>query len=407
MAALPLDHGRHFDALVALSQRLAEGKAARIVTLGGSVPFGNNCVRPDGAHHQSCSWPNRLVIALRAAYPAALITHDNYAGGGNGVIHILSTLGIVLRERPDLVLLDSLVNDVWRSGSADTAQALEELIRATVTLLPSVALLVVEAAPPVMGDEVARAKRRVLQHYHVATLDWVAAATRSPTLWQPGPIAGTTATDVNHPNWQTHQQIADTVLALWGRASRRACLHAQADTTDRISRLWPLPSPLVSSEGPARFAVCLRPLSVYSSHDTGERGSRLPAFAHGWRRYADRPGKPGWIGDQPGSRIGFEIRLGIAPRFSVTFLRSYEHIGRVELALPAANFRVEVDALWGERKSQNDVLWFGTTEGHMNENTHYVPMLLPNSTHILEARLLDTPGRDGGNKFKILQVVSC
>ena len=199
VSRLAAEHGSHFDsaALLNLSWRLAAGERARIVTLGGSVPYGNNCIRPDGAHHRDCSWPARLTHALREGFPTATITHDNLASGGNGVVHILSTLGIVLRERTDLILLDSLVNDAWRSGSTAASQALEALVRTARILAPSAALVVVEAAAPGLGDEVAREKRRVLEHYGVPTLDWHSAATRAPgALWFPGPIAGTDATDI-------------------------------------------------------------------------------------------------------------------------------------------------------------------------------------------------------------------
>ena len=149
-----VEHGHHFESLLPVSQRLAAGRAIRIVTLGGSVPYGNNCIRPNGDHHRDCSWPARLVQALRHAYPASKIAHDNLASGGNGVVHILSTAGIVLREPTDVILLDTLVNDAWRSGSSAASQALEEFIRVARVLAPTAALLVVEAAAPGLGDEV-------------------------------------------------------------------------------------------------------------------------------------------------------------------------------------------------------------------------------------------------------------
>ena len=68
-----------------------------------------------------------------------------------------------------------------------------------------------------------------------------------------------------------------------------------------------------------------------------------------------------------------------------------------------------IDALWADRASQSDVMWFGSTQGHdmtISYNTMYVPVE-PNSTHVLEATLIETPGRQGGNKFKIIQLVSC
>jgi hypothetical protein len=400
------EHARHFESLLNLTQRLRLGLDVRVVTLGGSVPYGNNCVRPDGATHRSCSWPGRLVATLRKAFPSSRIAHHNLASGGNGVVHILSTLGIVLSAQTDMILLDSLVNDAWRSGSESASKALEVLVRTVHHMAPSAALLVVEGAPPGLGDAVALEKRKILDHYRVATLDWHAAATRFPHLWHPGPIAGSVATDVNHPSFVTHQQIADTISGLWGRAMRRACRRAE----EPPPRWWPEHT-LWRAEDLADFDVCLAPLSVYASapSDSGATPSATPQLAGGWHYYADRPNKYGWIGEQAGARIRFEMRFGSAPRFMLTYLRSYEHVGRIELSLPSVGFRAEVDALWSDRASQSDVLWFGTTQGHdmtISYNTHYVP-LQPNSTHMLEAQLLDTPTREGGNKFKIIQLISC
>jgi hypothetical protein len=400
-----MEYGRNFDSLVAVSQRIEAGESARIVTLGGSLPYGNNCVRPNGDHHRACSWPGRLVHALRAAFPQTKLIHDNLASGGNGVVHILSTLGIVLAQRTDLILLDTLVNDAWRSGSATASQALEALVRTARQLAPSAALLVVESAPPGLGDEVAHEKRRILQHYGIATLDWHAAVSDYPSLWHPGPIVGTMSTDINHPSWETHQQIADTAAALWGRAARRACRRGTA-----MSMWWPSTT-VWSKKDLSAFDVCLAPLSIFTSVGSteGAPAGSAPSHSRGWRFYADKPNKYGWISEKVGSSISFNLQFGAAPRFMMTYLRSYERIGRIALAIPTAGFRVVVDALWTDRASQSDVLWFGTTEGHdmtISYNTHFVP-LRPNSTHTLEARLLDTPTRAGGNKFKIMQVVSC
>ena len=409
---MAMEHGHFFTSLLAVTAKLAAGENVRVVTLGGSVPYGNNCIRPDGLHHRDCSWPARLLLALRSAFPSAHVTHENFASGGNGVVHILSTLGIVLRERPDLVLLDTLVNDAWRSGSADASRALEALIRTTRHLAPAASLLVVEAAAPGLGSEVAAAKRRVLTHYRVPLLDWRALSERHPTaFWDPGPVivgGAEVGKDVNHPSWVTHQAIADAVASLWTRAGRRAC---RGQSPGATNGWWP-PSPFWPEAELARFDVCTAPLSVYTTlgNGGGEAPTGAPLDQRGWRYRSDRPNKYGWIAEQVGARIAFELRFGAAPRFCLTYLRSYERVGRVQVSLPSTGFRVEVDALWSDRASQNDVLWFGTVAGHdstISYNTHFVPGVRPNSTHTLEVRLLDTPGREGANKFKIVQLVSC
>jgi hypothetical protein len=412
-----LEHGKYFDALIPLTARLAAGHEARIITLGGSVPFGNNCIRPDGQHHRDCSWPSRLVHALKEAFPTATIRHDNLASGGNGVVHILSTLGIVLQEQTDLVLLDSLVNDAWRSGSADASRALEALVRTMHQLTPATPLLVVEAAPPGgLGREVADAKRRVIDHYRIPVLDWRAAAERFPSAhWDPGPVIGphgeTLGRDVNHPSWVTHQSIADSLAALWTRAGRRACRKGEPESFFKADGWFsPLPAPLWPAGELAQLDVCTRPLSVYTSNIRMGDAGGTPLLASGWRYFADRPNKYGWIAQRVGAKISFQLRFGPAPRFCLTYLRSYERVGRAELTVPSTGFRVVVDALWSEQASQNDVLWFGTVVGHdstISYNTHFVPGVRPNTTHTLEVQLLATPERPNSDKFKIIQLVSC
>ena len=282
-------------------------------------------------------------------------------------------------------------------------------MRTTRRLAPAASLLVVEAAAPGLGAEVANAKRRVLDHYRVPLLDWRVAAERAPwDHWDPGPVivkGKTVGRDTNHPSWVTHQAIADAAAALWTRAGRRACRHSEL----HVERWWP-PKSLWSPDELASLDVCTMPLSVYTNVGSSDGGT--PSIVSGWRYFADRPNKYGWIAEQVGARIGFELRFGAAPRFCLTYLRSYERVGRIEISMPSTGFRLEVDALWSDRASQNDVLWFGTVEGHdstISYNTHFVPGVRPNSTHTLEARLLDAPASRGpaANKFKIVQLVSC
>ena len=214
---------------------------------------------------------------------------------------------------------------------------------------------------------------------------------------------------------------AATAAALAGQQAQSAPRGAPSATTT----VWP-------AAALAAFDVCLQPLSVYApgleasgggggGGGGGGAGSAAasaasaavatssPSSHGGWRYYADRPNKFGWIATAVGARISFDLRFGAAPRFCLTYLRSYERVGRVELALPTVGFRTVVDALWSDRASQSDVLWFGTTQGHdmtISYNTMYVDVP-PNSTQTLEATLLATPERSGGDKFKIIQLVSC
>ena len=190
--------------------------------------------------------------------------------------------------------------------------------RTTRVLAPSAALLVVEAAAPGLGDEVQREKRKVLDHYRVATLDWKAATGRNPSLWRPGPIPGTSATDINHPSWETHQMVADALASHWSRAIRRSCRREQAhagpklvdanhrDASRAADRWWPS-VPLWSVEQLSKFDVCTAPLSVYTT--VGGTRVGVPSLSRGWRFFADRPNKYGWIAEEADARINLSSAL--------------------------------------------------------------------------------------------------
>jgi hypothetical protein len=308
-----------------------------------------------------------------------------------------------------VLIVDSLVNDAWRSSSELTSLALERLLRATHELSPQTALLVMEAAPPGLGEAVGFAKARILNHYHIPTCDFRYAASSHSALWKNGPVPGQAAGDPNHPSWETHQRMADAVAVHWGGALHSAC---RRPARPRMAELptWPWwPNDTVWPRRELRsLDVCTQPRAVYSSSATmaaESGGARRPELDAGWSLYEDRPSKPGWISEQPGSRIRFELAFGARPRFSVAFLRSYESVGRVNVSLPGVGFWTVVDALWDDRASQTDVVWFGDDEAHVNENTNYVQMR-PYSTELLEVRLLHE-AHQRFCKFKIMQVVSC
>ena len=118
VATHALEYGRHFESLNAVSQLLTAGRSVRIVTLGGSVPYGNNCIRPDGEHHRACAWPARVVHALRTAFPLASVDHNNMASGGNGVVRLLYTCALHSARMcilPCAHLLSTLACHEWES----------------------------------------------------------------------------------------------------------------------------------------------------------------------------------------------------------------------------------------------------------------------------------------------------
>merc|ERR1712083_849516 len=80
-----------------------------------------------------------------------------------------------------------------------------------------------------------------------------------------------------------------------------------------------------------KFNFCMQPIYSYSAYNLH---SEQPVIVAGdWQLREDRPGKPGWIAEHPGSKIRFPLRFGKHPFLVITYLKSYEGLGAVKLTM--------------------------------------------------------------------------
>lgn len=152
-----------------------------------------------------------------------------------------------------------------------------------------------------------------------------------------------------HPAWPVHKACADTafhalqvVLGGVNLSSVDGAPAAEPTTT-----FWP--HDRLEVEG-----ACIDFASFYSAEDA----KALPLLnSSGWRRYEDRQGKPGWIGEgtNDGSTLDFAVRCGTEKTVGIEYLESYEHMG--EATVRISTLEGDVVSV-GVRRGGVD--WFGS-----------------------------------------------
>ena len=129
-----------------------------------------------------------------------------------------------------------------------------------------------------------------------------------------------------HPAWPVHKACADTAFfALQALFALNFSTLAGAPAAELTTSFWP--QDRLEVEG-----ACLDFMSFYSADD--EKAIPL-VNSSGWRRYEDRPGKPGWIGEgaNDGSALSFAVRCGSAKTVGVEYLESYENMGQANVRI--------------------------------------------------------------------------
>ncbi|CAE8615759.1 unnamed protein product [Polarella glacialis] len=402
--------------LIPLMRKLATGATIKVMVLGGSFTAGIGCQpkKSKDKHlirDKACAWSARFVHWLRVAFPRSTVVLDNLAQGGSPTPVILSGLGLFDYTNVDLILIDTLVNDqigseVRRFGfkysDIDSTQAVsvayEVLIRTLHELAPKAVLYSVLDGCP--GCHLAvPAHRQVLNFYDVPRLDYVDVVAQLQTLW-----AYMGKKDTNHPDFRSHQAVADVLALTWCNVWSRISSLKSRDVGDVMA---------FSPKGyyhPAqyreRFHICKRPCSVLSARGTSTTQPQV--ITGNWSVYADRPGKPGWISTVPGSIMDIPLCFGKKPTLSLTYLRSYEKLGKAILTLNGKD--LHLDGLWGDDTGQHFAQSFtifsqadnpemqGWSEGGL-----FGFDIKPNSSHTMRIENLKLRN----NKMKIIDIVSC
>ncbi len=129
-----------------VAQRLADGKALKIVALGSSSTEGI------GASSPANSYPSRLQAELRARFPKLEVVVVNLGVGGEDAKEMLARLKQVAAENPDLVLwqvgTNAVLDELKLSGEAALIRAGLARLKATGA---DVVLMDLQFAPKVAG----------------------------------------------------------------------------------------------------------------------------------------------------------------------------------------------------------------------------------------------------------------
>jgi lysophospholipase L1-like esterase len=181
--------------------KLTAGEAVKIVAYGDSITAGGDATTPN-----LIFW-NRWADELRGKYPAAAITVQNGATGGDSTVQGLARLqSKVLDEHPDLVLIGFGMNDHNKGGvpAPQFEQNLKEMI-ARIRGETSAEAILFSAFPPNpkwqfgsqrMADYAAateRSARETSCAYANVFGNWSALAARK----KPEDLLGN---NINHPN---------------------------------------------------------------------------------------------------------------------------------------------------------------------------------------------------------------
>lgn len=390
-----------------LMHKLEAGGTARVLVFGGSMTAGNGCGQGRWFGDQ-CAWSARFASWLRTRFPRARIELINLARGGQTADGVLSQIGVELRANMaagnvDLVMLDTLVNDAARGATL----AYEGLIRYLHQRLPGTPVVSVLSCPAhvpgswTTGCAEQRAEQlRVIEHYGVPYVDFKELVDQRPALWQCPADAGSACT---HPQWKTHQFIADVAASAFGAA------WSLPKRTAAAAREFPT-APISDAKALAELEGCLEPLSYYSAFDPPTSGEWPKVVAGNWSLYADRPRKPGWISETAGSRLRFRLQFGRRPIIVVNYLRSYEGLGSATVHLNGHQERLAIlPGLWDRgfalKVSQTDTKMLPLDKVPVGTAKYIAAGSSADIDVVNLGQHASATG--GGDKFKITFVGSC
>ena len=437
-------------------QKIQNQERISFLTLGGSFTRGHGCGEVPLAPERECAWPSRLerwwnkhmMPTTTSSSSSSDWTHA--AEHGSGSVQALQRLGILIRTiEPDVVILDFLVNDITL-GESDSTIAHEKLIRTLMQMLPQVQIILLEAGCPacIANPNILLARRRVAQYYGIPIIDYASMVqlfnkyheedasgtdrlwpftepeldpppfTKIGTVWPnfspPVNVTQKTCCPLNHPPWPVHQYVADAVAYGMIELLRSGCASTLRDTFYEPEKL-------------DRYRICLDPLTRHDAHlawqenNGNNNNGRIvhPLLSAGWSLYEDRPGRPGWITNTTNSTITFPIKFGAQPTVAIAYLRSYESLGTARVSFTSKSGRTEsvlLEGLWEKHFSLPDVAVFvgrpdGTAGNLLSplEEDGYdswreqwkAPGAVVEREYSIDISLIS------GQKFKILQVMSC
>eukprot|EP00929_Paragymnodinium_shiwhaense_P008095 TRINITY_DN112022_c0_g1_i1.p1 TRINITY_DN112022_c0_g1~~TRINITY_DN112022_c0_g1_i1.p1 ORF type:complete len:678 (-),score=109.81 TRINITY_DN112022_c0_g1_i1:382-2415(-) len=445
--------------LAKVVDKLARRETVTILEIGGSFTYGEGCA--DGEHKVGkCAWPARTERWFKQLFPASEIVWEHRPRRSTTSVGFLTGIGALiksLRGVPDIIIVDTLINDVFEAMRGLTTTGVnfdqvqrggfEALLRALRELVPDVHIVVMLDACPacIQRSEI---HRDVAAYYKVTVVDYANMAKKhnkagktgkddpdwlwpqsnaimqGPYIkvgekwprWMPEYVTKhAVCCPTNHPPWTVHEKISEAMGYGLTTALETACRQQGQGKTP----FYPA-APLMPEKILHKFPSCIRPKSFYSAMDAiGEGNAKAlqPKVISGdWKLIEERKGKPGWIATTPGAVIHFPLETDMKGgkmyhAVTISWLTSYEGVTNAKARLipdgrpNQMSSIVQLESTVKEHVSQVRTGFFGLGyidapyqfQWHNNDN-----LGLPK--YVLEITL---PMNSAGKKFKIVEVTSC
>ena len=298
------------------------GESVTVAVMGGSITGGAK------ASKWEYSYANQLVQWWQKTFPQAKIKFINAGVGATGSNYgALRARRDLLGQNPDFVLLEFAVNDDSAAKSAETMEGLTRQILVQ-TNQPAVLMLFMVRSD---GSSAQQWHAQVGAHYALPMVSYRDA------LWPPlqaGQLKwAEVGADMVHPNDRGHAFAAKCVIALLENTLKT--LPADA----LLPAIKPLPAPLFSDlwERTALF----------------EGEALRPVANAGWRY---DPKVKGWVSDQPGSSIEFELEGRVL--YSMNFVTNGA-MGKASVTVDGVagqELNGWFDQTWGGYRQLNEIL---------------------------------------------------
>eukprot|EP00931_Biecheleriopsis_adriatica_P051751 TRINITY_DN30048_c0_g1_i1.p1 TRINITY_DN30048_c0_g1~~TRINITY_DN30048_c0_g1_i1.p1 ORF type:complete len:392 (-),score=53.08 TRINITY_DN30048_c0_g1_i1:38-1213(-) len=318
------------------------------MTYGEGCCHGFNCLMK----FRWCSWSAQLAESIMQAFPGASLEMENRGRGGCDLVCALPDM--VITQAAAAVPPDMIVLDFGQNGWGDTDDRIELFVRACHMFLPYTLLVILcnrdmevpeikDADPKHYNNRKFRLASEVAKHYALPLLDFAAVVREFrgsgglvESLWPGGAT--------RHPSWAAHAYYADMFVwwfnkelqnmdamdaqklkALSG-AEYRPIVRRPTDLG--VDKDWLKP---VNDVHLSDIQTCLFPLT---SHIAYNPSPSTPTRSPGgdWRLVEDRRDKPGWISEVLSDDVlSFNVTFSKKPKLAIAFLKTYEHIGEVEI----------------------------------------------------------------------------
>jgi hypothetical protein len=388
---------------VRLKSVVTSQPVTRILVVGGSETAGVQC--EDGELKlKACAWPSRLARWLQTQFNQTRIVVDNQASGGTTITAALPVLGTWLSSAPDVVLVDFIVNDAFepqdKSSAGNLIAAYEAFIEQTRATHSEANLAFVITCALERCTHVRDIILWVSAIHNVVVFSFhdVAHCAVQMRSGDDGVLGVYWDVQGPHPSWRTHQLIADTISSIAG-----ANLGCFEDT--RAS--------LTGADVLEKLRFCSTPSSLYSSALASAHGGGI--MLRNWKLEEDRPGKLGWITHSNNSAITFNLTFGETPRLMVTWLKSYEKLGKVRMTLAGKSVelsgRYDVTTDHSARVSQAFMHTFQVQKAELQTELGLSGVLgfgvQPHSNHSLLFETLPELAVNGESKFKLISISTC